>query len=110
MERKEYNGWTNYETWVVKLWIDNEEGSYHYWQEEVETVCRRNVHRDTATNTLRGLLEDYHRENMPEVTGTYADLLGASLSEVNWYEIAEHLVDDYASDNPEVFETEEEES
>jgi hypothetical protein len=29
---------------------------------------------------------------------------------VNWYEIAEHLVDDYASDNPEVFETEEEES
>ena len=23
-----YNGWTNYETWAVKLWMDNEEGSY----------------------------------------------------------------------------------
>jgi len=26
MTTKEYNGWTNYETWLVKLWIDNDEG------------------------------------------------------------------------------------
>ena len=25
---KTYNGWTNYETWAVGLWIDNEQGSY----------------------------------------------------------------------------------
>lgn len=23
-----YNGWTNYETWCVHLWLSNEEGSY----------------------------------------------------------------------------------
>ena len=28
-----YNGWTNYETWAVKLWIDNDEGTYTYWRE-----------------------------------------------------------------------------
>ena len=33
MTKKEYNGWHNYETWLVKLWIDNEEGSYNYWRE-----------------------------------------------------------------------------
>ena len=24
-----YNGWTNYETWNVALWVDNDEASYH---------------------------------------------------------------------------------
>jgi len=25
-----YNGWTNYQTWAVKLWMDNDEGAYRY--------------------------------------------------------------------------------
>jgi hypothetical protein len=25
-----YNGWTNYETWNMNLWVQNEEGSYNY--------------------------------------------------------------------------------
>ena len=24
-----YNGWSNYETWVVNLWLGNVEGSYN---------------------------------------------------------------------------------
>jgi len=28
-----YNGYTNYETWAVKLWMDNEEPTYDYWRE-----------------------------------------------------------------------------
>ena len=30
-ETKRYNGWANYETWIVKLWLDNEETSYRFW-------------------------------------------------------------------------------
>ena len=25
-----YNGWTNYETWLVNLWMDNEQGSQEF--------------------------------------------------------------------------------
>ncbi len=27
-----YNGWTNYETWAVSLWIDNDHATYAYWR------------------------------------------------------------------------------
>ena len=27
MDEKKYSGWTNYETWLVKLWLDNDQWS-----------------------------------------------------------------------------------
>ena len=90
----EYNGWTNYETWNVKLWIDNEEGSYRYWQAQARGAIRKNSDKDDATYDLAKQLEQEHYDNMPELNGTYLDLLNGSLREVNWGEIAHSLIDD----------------
>ena len=108
MTNKEYNGWTNYETWNCKLWIDNEEGSYHYWREQADE-CYRQAKGDasddetaeevslTATDSLAQSLQDYFGEQQSElvgVSGMWADLLNAAVSEINWGEIAHSMIED----------------
>src|SRR4030095_2376829 len=104
---EKYNGWTNYETWNVKLWMDNDEGSYRYWQEIAEEIWE-DVDRDTDDfcRKMADRLKDEHEENMPEVQGTYADLLGAALSVVDWYEIAESYLAELPKKEEEEIETE----
>jgi hypothetical protein len=109
MNDKTYNGWTNYETWVINLWMSNEEGTYRYWQEatadevlglHVYRVMRDHDEEDekqSAISDLADRLKSEHEEGMPEVEGVWSDLLTAALGEVNWREIASHLVDDYHS-------------
>jgi hypothetical protein len=104
---KKYNGWVNYETWCAKLWMDNDEGSYRHWGEiaqecydaaEAGESYASQTREDAAAYTLSERLKDEHEEGTPTVTGVYADLLNAALSEVNWYEIAQSLLEDVDKD------------
>ena len=107
MNEREYNGWTNYETWVVNLWIDNDQGTQEYWLERAgffleEAKGHINVtdgiwkEPTAAAMWLSGELKDSHADGTTELEGVdgtvYADLLGAALSEVDWREIAESIV------------------
>ena len=103
----EYNGWTNYETWVVKLWIDNEEGSYHAIRETARTAIeeareddpdggpRSLTYKERAARILARELEDIVRDlfDLP-VEGLAGDLCGAALEGVNWDEIADSIVEE----------------
>lgn len=102
-DEKRYNGWTNYETWCVKLWIDNDEGEYEMWREAAREAWSEAEHSGNefverregrARILLVGRLKDYFDEQAPETVGVYADLLNAALGEVDWYEIAQAMLDD----------------
>ena len=81
-----YNGWTNYETWAVALWIDNEQGTYLYARELLEDKA---LDTGDAAEALKGWIVN---EMAPDLGASmFADLLGAALSSVNWQEISKHI-------------------
>lgn len=101
METKQtYNGWKNYETWAVALWMDNEQGTADAYRERAQKIyANAETHypftkEENAILAFSEALKEEYEENTPTSTGVYADLLNAALSEVNWYEIAKHYIDE----------------
>jgi hypothetical protein len=111
MADKKYNGWTNYETWVVKAIMDNDEATQRYWQEVARDYWQRSEaqtyfsRKENAAFALRDRLKstaDDAASDLIDAAGPHkgvmhlmlGDLLRAAISDVNFYEVARHLIDD----------------
>ncbi len=108
MEATTYNGWTNYETWVTALWLDNEAASFEYWQDQARSSLAEAPHsrrvtewgftrRDAAVLELAERLKAAVCEMNPlQAASVFSDLLWAAIGEIDWREIAGHYVDEEA--------------
>jgi hypothetical protein len=87
MTDKTYNGWTNYATWRVNLEIFD--GS------DMDVLFDLTL----PVEQLRHVLQDYVEGHIHESGGGNGNLAVdyalAFISDVNWYEIAEHMIEDY---------------
>ena len=105
MSDKKYNGWTNYETWNLKLWLDNEE----YWHNDMTSqadVYATDQDKNTAVSDMVDYLKEWVNENTPDLywpddmgggkitASMFNNILNAGLSEINYYEIAESYIDE----------------
>lgn len=86
-----YQGWTNYGTWCIHLWISNEEPVYRYWNELAQKILDEHEYPKAH---LRDALKDQFEDAMPPLEGMWSDLMTNTLEEVNWHEIAEALLED----------------
>ena len=105
-DEKRYNGWTNYETWVTALWLDNDYATQCFWRTaarecKASTPSANQVKQgywtpdEAARFTLAERLKEEVTDGAPIAEASlYADLLGAALQEVNWQEIADHYLAD----------------
>ena len=105
MSDNTYNGWTNYETWLVKLWMDNSEGDQKYWTGETAEViaAREEFPVSRLAERIRNWLDeiiDFHNDSVGE-SGLIADLLTGAIGAVNTFEIARHLLDDLEEEEEE---------
>lgn len=93
MQNTTYNGWTNYATWRVNLEIfDGFDPREHFTLADSDDSWQE----DLAEN-LRNYAEDYIIYNAESSANSLmADYARAFLSDVNWAEIALHLIEDYA--------------
>lgn len=71
-----YNGWTNWETWMVNLWMTNDVGTYEAAREQPTASRLRDWWDELATDELEGFV---------------ADCVNGVLSEVDWQEIYDGL-------------------
>jgi len=89
MSNTTYNGWTNYATWRVNLEVfDGFDPSEYY-------SCFDPEDSYGLAESLQQYAEEVIFECSEVPDGLAKDYALAFLQEVNWYELAEHMIADY---------------
>lgn len=91
MSNEKYNGWTNYATWRINLEIFDDTSLDDFGgvddKVDAELVCAY-----TLGEALKERAEYYIELSSDK--GLARDYALAFLSDVNWHEIAEHMIED----------------
>jgi ClpP class serine protease len=88
-----YNGFVNWATWNVALWLDNDtQERYYFWQRAAKrALVDAAFDHDKAVRLMMSRLK---YEHMDPDSFQRNDLDPEDWSQVYWPEIAEHMIDE----------------
>jgi hypothetical protein len=105
-----YNGWANYATWSVALILDNDERLYNERREVARSAAEQGraerpdhfTEEESIRFHVADQLKEWVTDSVPEfdeqpygpLCYLWSQLLGAALSEVNWFELADNYIDE----------------
>lgn len=86
MSNEKYNGWTNRDTWLVKLWLDNDRDNNTALDHKVRGIGTNKLFKDLNCCETMGWLRRLH----------YGD-------EINWHnvnieELREAILEEYSEE------------
>lgn len=88
---EKYNGWTNYATWRVNLEMFDTACLGDFWG--YGDIDPKEVDLLELSETLKEYVQEIIDEQSP-ADGIANAWANAFLADVNWYEIAEHLIEE----------------
>lgn len=91
-ERETVEGWSNYPTWAVNLWLANDR--------KLSEEARARVRGVDSIEDVPETLKTWVTNQMPDLSRWYgpygptcaADLLSYALAEVDWFELAQEWI------------------
>jgi hypothetical protein len=103
MTEDTYNGWANYETWAVGMYLDGNydgPGTYYLTIDTVRDALHNGGTALQVADALKEMVEEYTNPHTidddhpdPALHPLVADLFGAALSSVDWHELADAWIE-----------------
>jgi hypothetical protein len=96
---EQHNGWTNFETWMIQLWIMNDESVSGWYEEVTQELISSGLRDSRLVLQLADIIEEDHRNRRFSESSVFADMILYSLGRVNWCEVSEIFVNEALKPN-----------
>ena len=97
-----YNGYASYETWLVAVWIDNDQGNIDHWVDvarhhySISEDRKYFTKKEEAIISFAEDMKEWYGDHVPDsdkIGGLFSDMLHAALGSVDWHELAGKYMD-----------------
>lgn len=91
---KDYQGWKNYPTWAIQLWLFNDQATYNFWVSQAKAYQGQEGGKWKLADAIKESLEtDSPFEDSKRTADVYNDLLTWAISQADYGEIAEAFLE-----------------